>query len=175
MTETNAIHRLGYGLDGETNRNFFTSYDSGDSNYPYKDCILNMAMEDYIKNDVTTIACAGGSFINETDRLPTYNGAGDGSNAILIAELKQTCFFNHGKSTFNDYYNEVVTTVAARSQKIENELTYSTNILNQLETQRSAQAGVSMDEELANIIKFQHAYNASAKCITVIDQMLDKD
>jgi flagellar hook-associated protein 1 FlgK len=133
-----------------------------------------MAMEDYIKNDVTTIACAGGSFVNETDRLPTYNGAGDGSNAILIAELKQTCFFNHGKSTFNDYYNEVVTTVAARSQKIENELTYSTNILNQLETQRSAQAGVSMDEELSNIIKFQQAYNASAKCMTVIDEMLDK-
>ena len=31
-----------------------------------------------------------------------------------------------------------------------------------------------MDEELANLIKFQQAYNASAKCITVIDEMLDK-
>ena len=174
MTETNAIHRIGYGLDGETNRNFFTYYQSGDQNNPYKDCIANMSLEDFITRDLTTIACAGGSFINETDRLPTFNGVGDGSNAILIAQLKQTCFFNDGKSTFNDYYNEIVTAVAAKSQKVENELAYSTNIMTQLESQRSAQAGVSLDEELSNLIKFQHAYNAAAKCITTIDEMLDK-
>lgn len=174
MTETNAIHRVGYGLDGGTNRNFFTGYDSGDVTNPYKDCIQYMSMENFITNDLTTIACAGGHFVNDTDRLPTFNGVGDGSNAILIAELKQTCFFNNGKSTFNDYYNEIVTAVAAKSQKIENELTYSSNILNQLENQRQSTAGVSMDEELSNLIKFQQAYNASAKCITVINEMLDK-
>ena len=90
----------------------------------------------------------------------------------MIAQLKQTCFFNDGKSTFNDYYNEIVTAIAAKSQKMENELTYSTNIMTQLESQRSAQAGVSLDEELSNLIKFQHAYNASARYINVIDQML---
>ena len=174
MTETNSIHRIGYGLDGQTNRNFFTYYQSGDPNSPYKECIANMSLEDFITRDLTTIACAGGSFINETDRLPTFNGVGDGSNAILIAQLKQTCFFNDGKSTFNDYYNEIVTALAAKSQKMENELTYSTNIMTQLESQRSAQAGVSLDEELSNLIKFQHAYNAAAKCVTTIDEMLDK-
>ncbi len=174
MTETNAIHRVGYGMDGETNRNFFTGYDSGDERVPYKDCILTMSMENFIEYDLTTIACAGGHFVNETDRLPTFNGVGDASNAILIAELKQTCFFNNDKSTFNDYYNELVTYIAARSQKTENELEYSTNILKQLDNQRASTAGVSMDEELANLIKFQQAYNASAKCITVIDEMLDK-
>lgn len=174
MTETNAIHRNGYGLDGKTNRNFFSHFDSGDVSNPYKNCIANMSMEDFIKSNVNTIACAGGSFVNENDRLPTFNGVGDGSNAILIAKLKQQCFFNEGKSTFNDYYNEIVTVMAAKSQKFENELSYSTNIMTQLESQRSSQAGVSLDEELANLIKFQHSYNAAAKCITVIDEMLDK-
>ena len=94
--------------------------------------------------------------------------------AILIAQLKQKCLFNNGKSTFNDFYNEVVTDVTARSQKVENELTYTTNILTQLENQRTSQAGVSLDEELSNLIKFQQSYNAAAKCITVIDEMLDK-
>lgn len=174
MTETNAIHRIGYGLDGQTNNNFFTYYQSGDESCVYKDCIANMSIDDKILANLNYIACSGGTFIEESDRLPTMNGVGDGSNAILIAQLKQQCFFNNGKSTFNDYYNEVVTTVSARSQKVENELTYSTNILSQLENQRASQAGVSLDEELSNLIKFQQSYNAAAKCITVIDEMLDK-
>mgnify|MGYP003317196976 CR=1 FL=1 len=174
MTETNAIHRNGYGLDAGTGRNFFKSYDSGNPDNPYEFAIQNMSLEDFITGDIRTIACAGGTYLNDTDRLRTYNGDGDGSNAILIAQLKQKCLFNEGKSTFNDYYNEIVTRVAAKSQRYEAELTYSNNIMTQLESQRSAQAGVSMDEELSNLIKFQQAYNASAKCITVIDEMLDK-
>ena len=46
--------------------------------------------------------------------------------------------------------------------------------MSQLESQRTSQTGVSLDEELSNLIKFQHAYNAASKCITVIDEMLDK-
>ena len=174
MTETNALHRIGYGLDGQTNNNFFTAYNSGDPNCVYKDCIANMSIDSKILNNLNYIACSGGTFVEESDRLPTMNGVGDGSNAILIAKLKQECFFNNGKSTFNDYYNEIVTNVAAKSQKFENELAYSTNVMTQLENQRSSQAGVSLDEELSNLIKFQHSYNAAAKCITTIDEMLDK-
>lgn len=174
MTETNAVHRIGYGLDGQTGNNFFTAYNSGDKNCVYRDCIENMSIDEKIKGNLNYIACSGGEFVNEGDRLPTMKGTGDGSNAILIAQLKQQCFFNNGKSTFNDYYNEVVTNAASKSQFYENELEYSSNVLKQLESQRSSQTGVSLDEELSNLIKFQHAYNASAKCLTVIDEMLDK-
>lgn len=174
VTETNQIHRNGYGIDGQTGRNFFKSLDYLDPNNPYKDAIQNMAIEDHIKDNLNTVAAAGGTILNPTDRLRTYNGSGDGSNAILVAQLKQKNFFNEGKSSFNDFYNEVVTEVASRSKRYETEAAYSSSLSSQLDAKRQELSGVSLDEELANLIKYQHAYNAAAKIITTVDEMLDK-
>lgn len=174
VTETNQVHRNGYGIDGQTGRNFFKSLDYLDPNNPYKDAIQNMAIEDHIKNNLNTIAAAGGTILNPSDRLRTYNGSGDGSNAIAMAQLKQKNFFNEGKSSFNDFYNELVTEVASKSKRYETELSYSRSLISQLDAKRQELSGVSLDEELANLIKFQHAYNAAAKIITTVDEMLDK-
>ncbi|HAE37273.1 MAG TPA: flagellar hook-associated protein FlgK [Candidatus Riflebacteria bacterium] len=172
--ETNQVHRTGYGIDGQTGRNFFKPLEYLDVNNPYKNAIQNLAMEDYIKSNLNTIAAASGKIENPTDRLRTYNGDGDGSNAILIAQLKHKNFFNEGKSSFNDFYNELVTEIASKSKRYETEKTYSQSLLTQLDGKRAELSGVSLDEELANLIRFQHAYNASAKVITIVDEMLDK-
>ncbi len=172
--ETNQIHRNGYGLDGGTGRNFFKPLEYIDVDNPYKNAIQNLALEDHIKANLNSIAAAGGTIENATDRLRTFNGVGDGANAIAIAQLKQTNFFNDGQSSFNDFYNEVVTEVASKSKKFETEKSYSSSLLTQLDAKRSELSGVSLDEELANLIRFQHAYNAAAKVITTVDEMLDK-
>lgn len=172
--ETNQIHRNGYGLDGGTGRNFFKPLEYIDVDNPYKNAIQNLALEDHIKTNLNSIAAAGGTIENATDRLRTFNGVGDGANAIAIAQLKQTNFFNDGQSSFNDFYNEVVTEVASKSKKFETEKSYSSSLLTQLDAKRSELSGVSLDEELANLIRFQHAYNAAAKVITTVDEMLDK-
>jgi flagellar hook-associated protein FlgK len=174
MTELNQVHRNGYGLDEKTGRNFFKAYTSPDPNRPYDNAIQNMAMEDFIKNDLNSIAAAGGTLENETDRLRTYNGDGDGSNAILISQIKHTNYFDDGKSNFNDFYNEMITEVATHSERYEREAAYSQDLMTQMDAKRQELSGVSLDEELANLIKFQHAYNASAKVISTIDEMLDK-
>jgi flagellar hook-associated protein 1 FlgK len=173
-TETNQIHRNGYGLDGETGRNFFTHFSSPDPNIPYKDYIKNMSVNDVIKSNVEKIAAADGTIEHPTDRLRTYNGDGDGSIAIKVAQLKFENFFNEGKSNFNDFYNEIVTGVATTSSRYEREKEYSNSLMTQLDAKRAELSGVSLDEELANLIKFQHAYNAAAKVITITDEMLDK-
>jgi flagellar hook-associated protein 1 FlgK len=67
-----------------------------------------------------------------------------------------------------------VTDVAAQSKRYETEADYSKSLLTQLDAKRQELSGVSLDEELANLIRFQHAYNAAAKVITVVDEMLDK-
>lgn len=172
--ETNQIHRNGYGLDGVTGRNFFKPLEYLDPNNPYKNAIQNLAIEDHITSNLNSIAASGGKLVNSSDTLRTFNGTGDGSNAILIAQLKQKNFFNEGKSSFNDFYNEMVTEVAAKSQKYESEASYSSSLLTQLESKRAELSGVSLDEELANLIRYQHAYNAAAKVITYVDEMLDK-
>ena len=48
-----------------------------------------------------------------------------------------------------------------------------TLLLSQIEYQRESVSGVSLDEELTNMIKFQHAYNSAARMITAIDEMLE--
>jgi len=174
VVETNQVHRNGYGLDRETGRNFFKPLDYTDPNKPWKNAIQNMAMEDHIKNNLNTIAAASGTIEHSSDRLRTFNGPGDGSNAILMAQLKHKNFFNDGKSTFNDYYNEMVTRTASLSKRYETEASYSRSLMSQLDAKRQELSGVSLDEELANLIRFQHAYNAAARVITTVDQMLDK-
>ncbi len=173
-TETNQIHRVGYGLDGVTGRNFFAAFTSVDPNNSFKDYIQSMALSDEVKNNIEKVAAAGGTIEHPTDRLRTYNGDGDGSNAIRIAQLKFESFFNENKSNFNDFYNEMITEVATVSERYQREAEYSNSLMTQLDAKRAELSGVSLDEELANLIKFQHAYNAAAKVITTVDEMLDK-
>ncbi len=174
VSETNALHRLGYGLDGETGRNFFQPMHGNFAETGYKNAIENMAVDSQILADLNVIAASGGTYENEGDRLRTYNGDGNGYNAIEIAQLKHKALFNDGKTTLNSFYNEAITQLATASKRAENEVEYGMNVISHMEKQRQSQAGVSLDEELANLIKYQHAYNASAKAISVIDEMLDK-
>ena len=60
------------------------------------------------------------------------------------------------------------------AERYEREAQYSQDLMTQLDAKRAELSGVSLDEELANLIKFQHAYNAAAKVITTVDEMLDK-
>jgi flagellar hook-associated protein 1 FlgK len=174
VTEVNAAHRQGFGLDGVTGRNFFTAQLTDDAGDPYKDAMTNLAIEDFILSDVNALAASGGSLANPIDRLLSYNGDGDGSNAILIAQIKQKNFFNTGKTNFSEFYNEMVTKVATRSQTAARDRQSSDDLLVQLDSKRQELSGVSLDEELANLIRFQHAYNAASRVITTMDSMLDK-
>lgn len=173
-TETNQVHRNGYGMDEVTGRNFFTEFTSTDPNNSFKDYIQSMSINEVMVTNVEKIAASGGTIEHPTDRLRTYNGDGDGSVAIGIAQLKFESFFNEGKSNFNDFYNEMITGVATTSERYGREAEYSQSLMTQLDAKRAELSGVSLDEELANLIKFQHAYNAAAKIITTIDEMLDK-
>jgi len=174
VTEVNDVHRQGFGLDGKTGRNFFKPLASDDPNQPYKDSMKDFAIEDFIKNDVNTIAAAQGTIENPNDKLPTFNGQGDGSNAIVIAQIKGKAFFNDGKADFNEYYNGIVTLSAGDSQGYERQKTFTEDLMTQLSSKRDEISGVALDEELSNLIKFQQAYNAAAKAITTADEMLDK-
>ena len=72
-----------------------------------------------------------------------------------------------------DYYNELIGSLATRGYELrtisENQAAMAENI----EEQRMSVGGVSSDEELTNMIKYQHAYNAASRYINVVDQMLE--
>ncbi len=74
---------------------------------------------------------------------------------------------------FNEYYTEMIGALATRGEKFKNIFQGQETLVNSVDTQRLSVTAVSSDEELTNMIRFQQAYNASARYINVVSQMLE--
>jgi flagellar hook-associated protein 1 FlgK len=119
-----------------------------------------------IKSDVGSIAAGFG----ENGR-PAQ--AGDGSAALSIAALRTQSVMVGSLRTFDDHFAEAVARVGLSGERAASASATHDRIGKELRDLRSAMSGVNMDEELANMIKFQHGYDAAAKFITRVDSMLD--
>jgi len=97
---------------------------------------------------------------------------GDNSNALQIAQVSGTTIANLGNSTFSDYYSGLVSGIGSASQAASDNSTFNQNLLTEITSQRDAISGVSLDEEAANLIKYQRAYEAGAKMISITDELL---
>lgn len=101
--------------------------------------------------------------------------SGDNSNALSLVAVRDNegVFFADGStSTLDDYYNSLVGRVGRESSSVNDSMEYNTMLSDQLKNYRDSASGVSLDEELANLIKYQQAYSAAAKLITVADEMM---
>ncbi|MBI3329623.1 MAG: flagellar hook-associated protein FlgK, partial [Nitrospinae bacterium] len=98
---------------------------------------------------------------------------GDNRNALAVTAL-QTARLPVGEtiSTLDDFYTTLLGHVGIDAQQAEQELAQQQAMLDQLTNRRDAISGVSLDEEMTNLIKFQQAYDAAAKLISVADEML---
>lgn len=103
---------------------------------------------------------------------------GDNANATAIGKLADTnvtistVWKTTTNQTISQYYASLVTTVGADTRLAKTNSEYHKTLTSDLDTQVSSASGVNLDEEMANLIKFQHSYTAAAKLITTADQML---
>ena len=168
MTAVNAIHGTGYGLtvdpatvDPITNPTgtaytgvaFFVGTGAAD-----------MTLNPLIAEDVDIIAAA-----QDPDALP-----GDNSNALAIAGLETSFTMGGppGTMTFSEFYRGLVSEVGNDVRKAVSASEHHTATAEYLETFRESVSGVSLDEEMVNLVKFQHAYEAAAKLVSTVDEML---
>ena len=99
---------------------------------------------------------------------------GDNRTAIDIAGLQNATFLIGGDTqTFDDYYSMLVSNVGIDVRDASRNYDYQYSVASQLENYRESISGVSLDEEMVNLIRFEQAYNAAAKLITTVDEMLD--
>jgi len=98
---------------------------------------------------------------------------GDNSRAVAMAQLADTNTMSGGTATFSSYYNALMAQVGLDVQTANNLVSQDDAFLKQLTTLRDSNSGVSLDEELASLITYQRSYQASAKIITTVEQMLD--
>jgi flagellar hook-associated protein 1 FlgK len=76
--------------------------------------------------------------------------------------------------TFDQYYNNQITALGLTVNGINSNSTAKANAKDALDTQRQSVAGVSLNEEAANLVKAQRAYEAATRLMTTMDDMLDK-
>ena len=97
---------------------------------------------------------------------------GNNTNAITIAQLAAASQSAIGNNTFSGYYSGLVSTVGVMKQMASDSLSFDNNLLTALEVRRDSVSGVSLDEEAANLIRYQRSYEAGARMISVADELM---
>ena len=113
------------------------------------------------------------------------NGTGDGSNAVWVAALfncerdKTSPEVNGtdrliGNGSLYSYYNTSMTTMGSDASNMNGRVKFQSGVMYQVENLRSSTNGVNWDEELSNMITFQQGYSACSRCLSAMDECLDK-
>ena len=150
-TDVNLLHQGGFDLNGLVGEAFFIGTGTA----------ADLEVNPNIVGDLDFIAAA-----SDATTVP-----GDGSNAIEIAKLQYQLSMG-GTQPYNDYYSSIVRDVGSEVLKSDAYYHHQSDMISQLENQRESVSGVSLDEEMINLIKFQNAYSAAAKLITTADEMM---
>ena len=132
------------------------------------DAAINMTVNPDVENNLNSIAAG-----NTTQ-------TGDGDLARQIADLQYTRLIGtvpgsaaaSGLYTFDDFLGSIVGQVGSGAVAARSGLVQQESISNQLLNLREQASGVSLDEEMVNLVKYQHAYSAASKMISVIDELL---
>jgi len=99
------------------------------------------------------------------------NGSGDNRNALALAALQGEKTLLGGTASYQDAYGSLVADVAVHTQRAQTGVQTETILLGQAESAKSSVAGVNLEEEAANLIRYQQAYQAAAQMISVADQL----
>jgi flagellar hook-associated protein 1 FlgK len=107
--------------------------------------------------------------------LSLSGDAGDFQIGKMLVDLTSTDIFSNGTgySTPDEQYADFILHFAQAANIATQNVTTQQNVLDAASEKLLAVSGVSMDEELSNMVKFQYSYTAASKMITVVDEMLE--
>ena len=173
---TNAIHRRGFAnkkIPVDANGELIQKTDNQNTGINFfkeplevKNAAAMIDLSDAVKTDLNNIS---------TGLDP--NAPGDNRVSIAISKLQHEKVFetNHGDNgvTFEEHYHKSVGKIGLTVSKTKLDLEQSEGVLAQAKSIKERLSGVSIDEETANMVKFQHAYDASARMIKTADEMFD--
>lgn len=173
----NTVHQEGWNLTdydsdknpiSETDKNAKDAVNFFKIGSTSKGAASTISISDVIKSSTDYIAAA-----SKSDGVPPE--IGNGKNATLLSNVKNGLLEISGtNTTLQNFYEAVIGGMAVNAQEAEKLTTNSKVLRDSVEERRQSTSAVSLDEEMTNMIKFQHAYNASARMITMQDEILDK-
>jgi len=165
--QTNAVHAVGWNLNNATGIDFFspvtaTAPPAPAATFAGYSGLINVAI-----SDSNAIAAA--------DTNPLTGGTSNNKNALLLKDLANTpvAFSGGVLVSTGSYYNALVSSVGVDVQSATNQAAQNAGFVRQLSTLRESNSGVSLDEELINLMKYQKAFEGAARVINTATQMLD--
>jgi flagellar hook-associated protein 1 len=150
VAEVNAQHRQGYDIQGDMGGDFFDPATGAG----------NIHVSTAVASDANKIAASS-----------TVNG--DGDNARSIDAIKDELVMSGGTATIGDYYASLIGQIGRDVSGAKDSLDQQTSIMEQLTNRREATSGVSLDEELMDIMQYQMAYNAAGKMVKTVNELMD--
>lgn len=177
VTAVNTAHKEGYTLQDPPTK-------GGDFFSPIADFSTaagTMKVSANITDSVENIAASSRTYIdaNGVERVVK----GNNEQALKLAGIKNQKYNFDGSGvtkiilnggTFDEFLRAVVSEIGVQTQEAQRQVSNQKILVDQVEARRQSVSGVSLDEEMADMIKYQHAYNAAARALTTFDEMLDK-
>jgi flagellar hook-associated protein 1 FlgK len=157
-TEVNALHAGGTGLDGSTGNAFFSTAPSSDpSASPWSGASASIEVA-----------------LTDGNQLAAGQSAasGDNRNALLMAALGSSEVID-GTDSFGSFYGKMTSYIGIESSQNQLSVSGLEDSMVQLENLLDAKVGVSLEEEMINLIQYQRGFEASAKLLTTVDEMMD--
>jgi flagellar hook-associated protein 1 FlgK len=105
--------------------------------------------------------------------MSNLGGIGDNRNALKLANLQNQLILNGGTTSFQDDYGTFVGFVGSQTQAANVSSEAHALLLDQAVSRNAAVVGVNLDEEAADLIRFQQAYQAAAQVISAVQNMFD--
>jgi flagellar hook-associated protein 1 FlgK len=149
ISQVNGLHRTGFGLNNTTNTDFFSGMDA-------QSLTVNPLL------DAASIATSSGA-----------SQAGNNQIAFKIADLKTVKGMQAGTQTLNEFYTAQITSLALTTKHAADNSYQHGLVSRALGDQRESLAGVSLDEEAAQMATAQKSYQAAARVLTAYDDLLD--
>jgi flagellar hook-associated protein 1 FlgK len=152
MAAVNMLHRSGYTLETPPvkGEDFFTG--SGAS---------GIAVNPVVAGDINKLAASA------------TGAPGDGSVALAIARIRDRKVIDGASATPDSYYRGFASRLGAQRQEVGRLASNQKILVDQLNLRKESVSGVSLDEEMTNLIKYQHAYQAASILVNTIDGMLE--
>lgn len=165
----NEIHEKGYTLGPESKDGIkffdFTAPSPG---------AKTLQLSDEIRESLNNIAAAAENIKNINNPDDPEAGAGDNRNLLKLIAMRDAAYSFSGRTgTFADHFSSIIAELGIDSQRAQRIVENQEVLLGHLEDQKESVSGVSLDEEVANLVMYQHAYNAAARVITTVDEALD--
>jgi len=119
---------------------------------------------------VSGVPSDGDVFSLEANR----NGVSDNRNAMALGALQTSALLNNGSATYQSTYGQIVSYVGNKTREVEVTGLAQQTLADQAEASRQELSGVNLDEEAANLLKYQQAYQSSAKVMEIAGKLFDE-